>query len=301
VATFEGDSITAEELHDRFMEMSPYAREHYQTLDQRKEYIEGIARFELLAAEAVRRGLHKDPDVMENAKKVMVQKLLQKENEERSAAITDADLSDYYQKHLQDYVKPEMTRLSHVFLAAASPADRTRRKPEAEQLLHKAKALHPMDFAAFGKIARESSEEPRTKPLDGDMRYLSTEELKTQYGVQVVETAATLKQAGALSGVVETDRGLHILKLQGRESALNLGIEQVKQQLQSRIAYERRTQSYEQLIDSLKKKASYQVLDESLAKLKFDLKAPIQPPKGSAARGFMPPSPNSSRPTVPPP
>jgi peptidyl-prolyl cis-trans isomerase C len=232
----------------------------------------------------------------------MVQKLLQKETEERSGAVTEADLKDYYQKHLQDYVKPEMLRLSHIFLAAATPEDRARRRPEAEALLAKAKALAPMDFNGFGRLARESSEEPRTKPLEGDMRYLSVDELKAQYGAPVAEAAATLKQTGDLSGIVETDRGLHILKLQGRQAALNLPFEQVKQQLHSRVMYERRTQGYEGLIGELKKKSGYKVDDPALAKLQVDLKAPAQPPKSSAARGFLPPpSPTPPRPTVQPP
>lgn len=302
VATFSGDSITAEEVHDRLLEMSTLARERYQTLDQRKEYVEGIARFELLAAEAVRRGMDKDPDVVDTAKKVMVQKLLQKESEERAGAVSDSDLEDYYQKHLQDYVKLEMLRLSHIFLAAATPADKARRKPEAEALLVKAKALAPMDLGGFGRLARESSEEPRTKPLEGDMRYLSAKEIEAQYGALVAQAAAALKQVGDLSGIVETDRGLHILKLQGRQAALNLPFAQVKQQLHSRVLYERRTQGYEALLNELKKKSDYKVDDKALTALQVDMKAPSQPPKGSAARGFLPPpSPAPPRPTVQPP
>src|SRR4051812_33366169 len=72
VATFGKDSITAEELKQRFMELSPIARTQYQTVERRKEYVEGLARFELLAQEALRRGLQQDPEVVETAKKVMV-------------------------------------------------------------------------------------------------------------------------------------------------------------------------------------------------------------------------------------
>src|SRR5437763_763241 len=57
VATWDHDSVTAEELKQRFLEMSPFARTRYQTVEQRKEYVDGLARFELLAAEAEKRGL----------------------------------------------------------------------------------------------------------------------------------------------------------------------------------------------------------------------------------------------------
>src|SRR5262249_39649007 len=87
VATFDGDSITVEELKQRFAEMSPFLRSRYATLEQRKDYVDGLARFELLAQEAHRRGLQNDPEVVETAKKVMVQKLIQKEFDEKQGPV----------------------------------------------------------------------------------------------------------------------------------------------------------------------------------------------------------------------
>lgn len=280
VVTFGEDSITAEQLQQRLMEMAPQARARYQTLEQRTEYVEGIVRFELLAAEAVRRGLQNDPDVVAAAKKVMVQKLLQAQTEERMKTVSDAELAEYYQKHLTDYVRPELIRLGHVFVAAATPADKARRRPDAERLLEKARALAPQGLAAFGKLARESSEDSFTRPLGGDLRYLSADELKAQYGPQVAEAAEALRKTGDLSGLVETDRGFHILELQGRQSALKLGMEEVTPQLRSRLLYERRVQGQEQLIEELKRRTRYQVNEQALAELKVDLPAPGQPPGG---------------------
>src|SRR5215471_17134452 len=83
VATFNDDSITAEELKQRFAEMSPFLRSRYSTLEQRKDYVDGLARFELMAEEARRKGFQNDPEVIETAKKVMVQKMIQKEFDDK--------------------------------------------------------------------------------------------------------------------------------------------------------------------------------------------------------------------------
>lgn len=289
VATWSGDSITQEELKQRFLEMSPFARARYQTADSRKEYVEGMARFELLSAEALKRGLDKDPEVLETAKKVMVQRLIQEEFEKKGGPkIEDADVAAYYEKHRTDYVKPEMIRLSHLFLAAAkdSPA-RAEKKKVAEELQKKAAEAQPMDFQLFGKLVRESSEEPRTKPLDGDMRYLSREELTAQYGAELATASDELKEVGQVSGVVETDKGFHILKLQGRQQALNLTLDQVKTQLQSRMLYERRTQSFNDYIEKLKKEHRFEVKQDALAGFEVDMKAPTQEAKGPPP-GFIP-------------
>lgn len=289
VATWDSDSITQEELKQRFLEMSPFARTRYQTVEARKEYVEGLARFELLAAEAAKRGLQNDPEVIETAKKVMVQKLLQKEFDEKAGKkIEDADVTAYYESHKADYVKPEMIRLSDIFIASAKDApDREQKKQQALSLQQQAAALPPMDFQAFGKLVRENSEDPRTKPLDGDMRYLSKDELTQQYSPEVAAAAEQLKEVGALSPIVETDKGFYILKLQGRQNALDLKPEQVKTQIQQRILYERRTQDFNAFVDKLKKEQDFKINNEALGKFEIDLKAPSQQPKGPPP-GFIP-------------
>src|SRR5690349_9594530 len=104
LARFGGDAISAEELRQRFLEMSPYARARYQTVEQKREYLEGLVRFELLSQEALRRGMASDPEVVESTKKVMVQRLLNAELEKAAQAeVTGAQLQAEYDQHRTDY------------------------------------------------------------------------------------------------------------------------------------------------------------------------------------------------------
>jgi peptidyl-prolyl cis-trans isomerase C len=286
VATLGGDSITREELERRFSEMSPYARARYQTVEQRKEYVDGLARFEVLAQEAVRRGLQNEPDVVEMAKKVMVQKLIQQELDAKANPVSDGELAAYYEKHKTDYVKPEMTRASDVFLAGRD------KRAQADAILAKAKALPPNDFGGFARLARESSEDPKTQPLDGDMRYLSVEEMTTQFGPAVAQALGALQVNGELAPVVETDAGFYVLKLQGRQPALNLTLDQVRPQLQGRIANERRQQRLDALVEALKEKSHYALDDKALAQVQIDMKAPTRDAKGPPP-GFLPAGPGA--------
>src|SRR5215472_6754030 len=147
VATFNDDSITVEELKQRFSEMSPFLRSRYATVEQRKDYVDGLARFELLAQEAHQRGLQNDPEVVETAKKVMVQKLIQKEFDEKQGSVPDNEIKDYYEAHKSDYVKPELIRLSEIFFAAPKEdaAARKKKKAQAEEVLAKAKSQNALD------------------------------------------------------------------------------------------------------------------------------------------------------------
>ncbi len=289
VATFHGDSITAEELKERFAEMNPFARARFQTADERKQFVENMARFELLSAEAVKRGLQNDPEVVHQAKTVMVQKLLQQEFDEKPTPVSEEEVAAFYEKNRGDYVKPEMVRLSHVFVGAAEgSSEREAKRKAAEKVLADAQALQALDFNGFGKLAAEQSEDERTKPLRGDMRYLTMEDLGAQYGQEVAKAAAELVQVGQLSQVVETKDGFHVLKLQARQAALNLGVEQVKAQIQRRLIQEKRAENFNKFVDSLRAGADYKLHDAPITAMELDLKAPATEPKGPPP-GYIPP------------
>src|SRR4051812_11218274 len=191
VATWSGDNISDAELKVRFAEMSPYARARYQTLEQKREYVDGLARFELLSQEALKRGLANDPDVVETAKKVMVQRLLALELDNKAFTVPDDKVAAYYEKHKSDFVKPAMTRLAHVFFKREN-------KEKAEATLADALKLQVLDYAGFARLARERSEEPRTQPIEGDMRFLSDDELSEQYGPELVAAQKELTQIGTV-------------------------------------------------------------------------------------------------------
>jgi peptidyl-prolyl cis-trans isomerase C len=281
VARWSGDTLTEPELKQRFAEMNPYARGRFQTVEQRREYVDGLVRFELLAQEAVRRGLAQDPEVVDQARRVMVQRLLKQELEERADALTDAQVAAYYEAHRADFVKPAMTRLSHVFFAKAD-------RGEATEVMAEVKKLAPLDYTAFGKLARAHSKDPRTQPLDGDLRFLSDEELAAQTGPEVVTAAATLKQVGELfPELVETQAGFHIVKLQGRQVALNLSLEQARPSITSVLLNESKQERFRALLDRLKQQAGYALNEPVLAGITVDVKAPAVDAKGPQP-GFLP-------------
>jgi peptidyl-prolyl cis-trans isomerase C len=290
VARFGGDTITDQELRQRFAEMNPYARARYQTLEQRRDYVEGLVRFELLAQEAVRQGLANDPEVVDAAKRVMVQLLLKKEVEGDASQVTDAQVAEYYQAHLSDYVKPAMTRLSHIFFTKEHRA-------QAEAVLAQVKALAPLDYAGFAKLAREHSEDPRSKEIDGDLRFLTDEELANRYGEAMVKAAAALVKVGDVaSDLVETDKGFHIVKLQGRQVALNLSLEQARPSIQQVLLNEMKQDRFRALLDRLKAQSKFELNESALAAIVIDPKAPAVPATAPQP-GFIaaPPPPPATR------
>ncbi len=282
VAHWSGDTVTAEELARRFNEMSPALRERYRDPQARREYVASMARFEVLVRDALARGLQDDPEVVEATKRALVNRLMRAQLEEIPVQVSDAELEATYAARRDDFVRPEAVRLSHVFLAAprseaARVADAHQR---AEALLARAKALPAGDFAAFGALAREHSEEPRSAPLDGDLRFLSEDALARTYGAEVAAAARTLTDEGALSGVVQTDAGLHLLKLRARRPALNLTLADVREELRVRLEGEQRSRAWAGYLARVEQGLALSVDPDALARVPLDVAAPMQKPTG---------------------
>ncbi|MBK7865483.1 MAG: peptidyl-prolyl cis-trans isomerase [Archangiaceae bacterium] len=285
VATWSNDAITDTELKVRFAEMTPYARARYQTAEQRREYVDGVSRFELLAQEALKRGLANDPDVVETAKKVMVQRLLAQELDSKAFTVSEEKVRDYYEKHKSDFVKPAMTRLAHVFFKKENQA-------KAEATLAEALKLGPLDYAGFAKLARERSEEPRTQPIEGDLRFLSDEELAAQFGPELALAQRELTQVGmVLPRLVETAGGYHVLRLQGRQLPLDVKLDAAKTQIQLTLLNDAKQEHYRQFLETLKKQSNYKVDDAALAAFEVDVKAPSVAPTGPQPTFIPPPEP----------
>jgi peptidyl-prolyl cis-trans isomerase C len=78
VATGKDITITADEFKARLDEQSPFIRARYTTLERKKEFLDNLIRFEVLAEEARRQKLDQDPEVQLTLRKIMVQKLVQR-------------------------------------------------------------------------------------------------------------------------------------------------------------------------------------------------------------------------------
>jgi peptidyl-prolyl cis-trans isomerase C len=281
IAKYGNEQFTDAELAERFREMNPYARARFQTAEQRQEYLEGLVRFELLSQEAVRQNLQNHPEVIEAAKRVMVQRLLKQELEDKIPSAPVEQVKKYYELHRDDYVKPAMTRLSHIFFPLEKRA-------EAQATLETVKTLAPLDYAGFGKLARAKSADVGSKELEGDLRFVSDEELGKTWGEPVLAAVKQLEKVGDVAPVVvESTRGLHIVKLTGRQLALNLGLEQARPSIEQVLANESKQERFKSLLDGLRKSASVQLNSDAIQKMVVDTKAPTLENRGPPP-GFIP-------------
>lgn len=302
VATFEGGAVTLEELKAQIEEQAPMMRARYTSPEGKRSFLERIVRTELLAREAQRKGYAEDPDVQRQHKRNLVAVFVQKEFEEaqQKQPVADEAIKAFYQAHLGEYVKPGRTRVAHLFFEAPAtdPAARAGKRAAAEKALAEALRLEPVDYAAFGQLARELSEDAASKAEGGDLRFLTLEELTARAGAEVAEAAFALQGPGeVLRKLVETPKGFHVVKMLGRENPLDLKLEEVRDAVKSRIVFERRSESYQRFLAEIEKQAGLKIDTARLNELKIDSVPSSLPP------GTLPLAPKSrvGAPAVAPP
>lgn len=287
IAKIGGTVLSVEGLQKRMNDQSPFVRARYNTPERKKEFLDAQVRFEVLANEAVARGYQNDPEVQDALKKIVVQKLTREEFDGRVklADITDDDLKKYYDSHQADYAKPAMARASHVYVAYGT--DKTAAKKKAEDVRKKAADPAKLeDRAHFKDLVTQYSEDAATKQAGGDLRYLSVDEVKERLGQPAADWLFASETMNEVSPVLEGKDGFHVVKRTGHRKAITRTFDQVKSQIRNVLYRERRTASFNQFVEDLKKKQGVQVFAEKLDKVKVSTELPPgAAPPGSGHEG----------------
>lgn len=260
--------ITVEEFEEKLNQQSPFIRSRYADVDKRKEYLDNQVRFELLAQEALRRGLDKDPEIQDSLKKIIVQKLTRDEfdNRVKLEDISDAEAEKFYQEHPDEYHKPEMVRVAHIFLPFGS--DQAAAKKQADKVAAELRSKK-QDHMAFRNLAKQYSADAASKDNGGDLRYMAAAEIEQEYGKAFADAAFALKNLNDQSDVVTGKAGFHILQQTGRRPAIERTLEQVKTQIKNRLYRDKRTEAFNKFVDDLKAKAGVSIDDQKLAAIKI--------------------------------
>ena len=283
--------ITLGEFQERINRQSPYIRARYTSLEQKKEFLDSLVRFEILAKEAYRRGYDKDPEVIRTMKQVMIQKLMRDEFDAKVTAdtVSDAEMKTYYDANVADYVKPEEVRVSAIIL---------KNKAQADRVLLEAKGDAGKTNKGFRDLVTKYSADEETKLRGGDLRYVDAS--NKDLPQPVIKAAFTLMNTGDVSGVVDAGNGqFFILKQTGRRKAMTKTFDDAKPQIRNKLFREKRLQAQKDFIDNLKNQAKIEINEPNLAKVRIDTST--RGDDGTGASLSPPPMPGATTPPAPPP
>lgn len=135
-----------------------------------------------------------------------------------------AKISEYYNDHISEFIKPAEVKASHILIKVAQDAsetEKTQAKEKAQKILERLK--NNEDFAS---IASAESDDPGSKTKGGDLGYFSE-------GMMVEEfsKAAFALKTGELSGIVESPFGFHIIKVTDQKPKMEKKLEDVSKEI----------------------------------------------------------------------
>ena len=291
LAKIDDVTITLGEFQERINRQSPYIRARYTSLEQKKEFLDSLIRFEILAKEAYKRGMDKDPEVVRTMKQVMIQKLMRDEFDAKVTAdtISDDEMKKYYDANVAEYVKPEEVRASAIIL---------KNKAQADRVVLEAKGEPGKTNKGFRDLVTKYTADEDTKLRGGDLRYFSLGDLASkEVPAAVARAGFGLVNTGDVSGVVDAGNGsFYILKQTGRRKSMTKTFEDAKAQIRNKLFRDKRLQAQKDFVDNLRAKAQIEVNDANLAKVRVDTSSAVDDGKG---HDFLPPP--AAPGTVPPP
>jgi peptidyl-prolyl cis-trans isomerase C len=261
--------ITLGEYAATLDRMDPYERLRYQSADRRKDLLNELVDLELLAQEARRRGLDKQPETQERVRQMLRDELL---TQVRGSAgspddVSDADARRYYDEHRDDFREPERRRVAHIALASET---------DAKALLEKAQAA---SAAEWGKLVAEKSRDAKTKPgaalppeLAGDLGIVGPPGHPRGANPAVAEPlrAAVFeieKVGGVLPRVVAAPGGFHIVRMTGKTDARDRSFADASRSIRVALIQERVRAREAALEAELKQKYPVKIDEAQLAKI----------------------------------
>jgi peptidyl-prolyl cis-trans isomerase C len=223
--------------------------------EARKAIVEQLAMQMLVAEEAVKKGLDKSPEVLEQMDLL------------RQSVLANAYVQDYIKTHKvsDEALKAEYDRIK----ASISGSEYKARhilvatEAEAKDIIAKLKK----DPAAFERIAMEKSTDPGSKLKGGDLGWFDLSRMVPEFGAAV----AKLEKGKMTDEPVKTQFGYHVILLEDSKAIEAPPFDEVK----SKIAQNMQEQNLKKWLDEIKAKAKIEVVGAAAS-------APSAPPASTA-------------------
>lgn len=143
--------------------------------------------------------------------------------------VPEEELRKYYEQNISAYTRAEERRASHILVkveARASADAKSKARARAEALLAEVRKTP----ARFAEIAKAKSEDPGSAPAGGDLDFITRGAM-----VKPFEDAVFAMKAGEISGVVETEFGLHIIQLTALRGGERQPYEKVRAEIEDKV------------------------------------------------------------------
>lgn len=268
-----GSNITQDMVDAQLRQLPDEVRANLEKSGNLSRITDNLVAQELLYQEALKRKLQDDPNMVIPLalaqRQILAQAALKKASEER---LTDAVLQQWYQDHLVQYSKPQVSASRIVVETEA----------QANDLIAKAKG-----GADFATLARENSKDPAAKDDGGKIKdWLGQREVREPLASALFGAAK-----GDVVGPFPTNGGFQIIRVDDRRD--QIPYEEVKDQVRSQAERE----TVQKYLDELEKAAKIEHKDGKGEDVQTP-GAPTAPGAAGANPGVVPPGGMSAPPKL---
>ncbi|MEO1481853.1 MAG: peptidyl-prolyl cis-trans isomerase [Myxococcota bacterium] len=273
VARVGRTALTTDRLRERIEQEGATAMRRYRDPAVLREFVEDQIRFELLAFAAMERDLHRDPDVVEAARKVMVRKLLESDlsGEAIGASVAESDVQRYYERNQSYYLQPAMRRIAHIQLAPTEEG-----RTLAIKLLEQIESRDG-DERLFRQLVLKHSADTETRARGGEFLFKTQTDLEDDFGLSFATEVFRHETDGFLPVPIQSTRGWHVVKILARRAELVRPLPEVREEIIAKLLERKRAAAFDRYLNGLRQRHPVVLHDHRLPELASGLRTGAEP------------------------
>jgi peptidyl-prolyl cis-trans isomerase C len=250
LVTIDKEKITMEEFNKELDKIPMNMKMAVATESGKKSYLDRLIMKKLLLIEANKDKIENEKEfqtrLIDIKEQLLIESLLKKKISSDSQ-LSDEELKKYYDANKNKFKKGEEINTRHILLKTVE---------EAKQI--KEKLQNGEDFV---ELAKKYSIDPNAKTTGGELGFHPKGAIFPEYE----EAAFKLTKVGQVSGIVKTQYGYHIIRLEGTKPPAFVSFDEVKDFIKQQLVQEKQKELVEKYIGDLKKNAKI-TIDENLLK-----------------------------------
>lgn len=235
--------ITRRTINDRLQEIPDQYRSNYMTPEGRQQILDRVIEEKVWLQDAANHGVTKRPEVerqLATQRRDLLIRTWINELMANNPAPSDSEVTAYYDAHQEDFRTPANVHPRHIQLKSEA---------DAKKVLALAKAKG----ADWGKLVTTWSQDTLTRTNGGDLGTVTRDGGFVSLGAQpaLAESAMALG-TGAIGGPYRTNKGWHVVKVDGFQGETVRPLEQVRSFIVRQMSQQRSTQFYQELLGKAK-------------------------------------------------
>lgn len=245
---YNGKEVKVAELEEELQQIPPFIRPQILGGEGLNDFLKQFySRF--LATDNAEKNFaelsKKFPEVVKDvARRTVIRFLLDEKLGDLS--VSDADVAEFYQKNLAEFAVPAQMKAAHILVKEES---------EAKELL----AVLAKEPTKFADLAKEKSTCPSGKSAGGDLGMFGEGQMVPEF-----DAACKTAEIGKVTGPVKTQFGYHIIRVDERNPAGTMKLEEVRDQIKSKLLPEKQREIFTKYVEELKKEFNVIVNQDKL-------------------------------------